>query len=88
LSQTHCCMGQPTLHSGCSSIITALTFSKCLSLASRDCRMRLRRNCERAATIATCARILTSSLPTTNSTSQNWCASSSLPRSSCSVHLG
>jgi hypothetical protein len=50
--------------------------------------MRLRRNCERAATIATFARIFTSSLPTTNSTSQNWRASSSLPRSSCSVHLG
>ena len=69
-------------------LILSLTFSRCLSLASRACRMRLRRNCDRAATIARCAGIFTSSLPTTNSTSQNCRASSNLPRSSCKVHLG
>lgn len=62
--------------------------SKYLSRFSRACRMRARRNCERAATMAMCASILVSSSPTMNSTSQKRDRLSSLPKSSCNVHLG
>lgn len=64
------------------------TCSRCLSLFSRACRMRARRNWERAATIAMCAGILVSISPTMNSTSQKRRILSNLPKSSCNVHLG
>lgn len=68
--------------------LVGTSISFCLSRFLSACRMSVRRNCERAATMAICAGILVSSSPTMNSTSQKRLKFSSLPKSSCNVHLG
>ncbi|KAL0099826.1 hypothetical protein PUN28_019913 [Cardiocondyla obscurior] len=73
-------------------INTIVTLTNCCSVNffsrfSRACRIRARRNCERAATMAICAGILVSSSPTINSTSQKRDMFSSFPKSSLLVVL-